>query len=200
MGKFKLGLKCVEGLLVRDNVGKIGRYIWNVIGLGWVITCRENVQRTSQMCFTCVWWLHHRQMVPVPTMFLRCSYPFPGTLAPSVNSPPQFVVESKLFCLLWFPQPDPLHNLVDDEDIRVELEVGVVSAQYLDYPRLTVHCNKYDGTNTHLIDDHAESVAIRLPGWSVVLQFRDPEPLWIQKLRTHPSTSPPSSKRHERVV
>jgi len=35
------------------------------------------------MSFTCVWWLHHGQSVPVPTMFLRCSHPFPGALTPS---------------------------------------------------------------------------------------------------------------------
>jgi len=86
-----------------------------------------------------------------------------------LNRPPQFIAESKTFCPLRFPRPDPLHNFVDCEDIRLELNVGVVSAQYLDYPRLTVFCNEHDRTNTHLVDDHPESVAIGLPGRSVVL-------------------------------
>jgi len=45
-----------------------------------------------------------------------------------LNSPPQFIAESKACCLLWFLRSDPYHNLGENENIRVELEVGVVSA------------------------------------------------------------------------
>ena len=58
---------------------------------------------------------------------------------------------------------------MNGKDIRLELEVGVVPAEYLGYPRLPVYCDGYDRTNTHLIDDHPEGVAIGLPGWPVVL-------------------------------
>ena len=86
---IKLGSKCTDSLLVWDNLGRNGKYIWNVISLWLVGTCRSHVQGTLQMSFTCVWWLHHRQSVLVPTMFLRCSHLFPGVLAPSVmNSQP----------------------------------------------------------------------------------------------------------------
>jgi len=85
VGTFEMGLKCKYQLSVRDNLGKIGRYIWNVISLGLVVTCREHVQGTSQICSICVWWLHFREMDSVPSMFLTCSYLFPEALAPSVN-------------------------------------------------------------------------------------------------------------------
>jgi len=86
VGTVKLGSKCTDWLLVWDNLGRNEKYIWNVISLWLVGTCRSHVQGTSQMSFTCVWWLHHRQSVPVPTMFLRCSHLFPGALAPSDNA------------------------------------------------------------------------------------------------------------------
>ena len=38
------------------------------------------------MCLKCVQWKHARQMVPLPSMFLTCSYLFPGAFAPSENS------------------------------------------------------------------------------------------------------------------
>ena len=44
------------------------------------------------------------------------------------NGPPQFITESELFSPLRFVRSDSLHNFVDDEDIRLELEVGAVSA------------------------------------------------------------------------
>ena len=37
------------------------------------------------MCLKCVQWKHARQMVPLPSMFLTCSYLFPGAFAPSDN-------------------------------------------------------------------------------------------------------------------
>ena len=37
------------------------------------------------MCLKCVQWKHARQMVPLPSMFLTCSYLFPGAFAPSVK-------------------------------------------------------------------------------------------------------------------
>ena len=58
-------------------------------------------------------------------------YPGPcvAVLQPAqLNGPPQFVTESKMSCPLRFPRSDPLHNLVDGEDIRLELKEGVVSA------------------------------------------------------------------------
>jgi len=84
VGTVKLGSKCTDWLLVWDNLGRNGKYIWNVISLWLVGTRRSHVKGTLQMSFTCVWWLHHRQSVPVLTMFLRCSHLFPGALAPSV--------------------------------------------------------------------------------------------------------------------
>ena len=83
-GEFELGLKCKDWLLGRDNLGKIGRYIWNVINLGLVVTCREHGQGTSQICLICVWWLHFREMDSVPSMLLACIHLFPEALAPSV--------------------------------------------------------------------------------------------------------------------
>ena len=111
-----------------------------------------------------------------------------------LNGPPQLVTEAELFCPLRFHRSDPLHNLVDNEDIRLALDVGMVSTQYLGYPRLTVYCKKHHRMNTHLIDYHPEGVAIGLSGRSVVFRFRDPEPLRIQEFGTHPPTSPPFDK------
>ena len=37
------------------------------------------------MCLKCVQWKHARQMVPLPSMFLTCSYLFPGAFTPSVS-------------------------------------------------------------------------------------------------------------------
>jgi len=42
--------------------------------------------------------------------------------------PPQFFAESKTSGLLRFSRSDPLHNLVNDKDIRLDLDVGMVSA------------------------------------------------------------------------
>ena len=39
-GTFKLGLKFEDWLLVRDNMGNIGRYMWDVSGLESVVICR----------------------------------------------------------------------------------------------------------------------------------------------------------------
>lgn len=83
VGKLEVVLKCKDWLLVRDNLGKIWRYIWNVISLEFAVTCREHMQGTSHMCLIWIWWLHCREMDPVPSMFLRCSYLFPEVLAPS---------------------------------------------------------------------------------------------------------------------
>ena len=85
-GKFEMGLKCKDQLLVRDNLGEIGRYIWNVISLGLVVTCGEYVQGTPQICLICVWWLHFREIDSLPSMFLTCSYLFLEALAPSATS------------------------------------------------------------------------------------------------------------------
>ena len=37
------------------------------------------------MCLKCVQWKHAKQMVPLPSMFLTCSYLFPGAFAPSMR-------------------------------------------------------------------------------------------------------------------
>ena len=44
-----------------------------------------------------------------------------------LNGPPQLVTEAELSCPLRFLRSDPLHNLVDNKEIRLELEVGMVS-------------------------------------------------------------------------
>jgi len=54
--------------------------------------------------------------------------------------------------------------------------------------------------NTYFVDDHAESIAIGLPGWPIPFRFRHPKLFRIQELGTHPLAGPPTSKRHERVV
>ena len=46
----------------------------------------ENVPGTSHMCLKCSEGKHGREMVPVLSMFLTCSHPFPGVLAPSVKT------------------------------------------------------------------------------------------------------------------
>ena len=53
VGTFKLGWKCDGWLLVRDNVRNIWEYIRNVIDLGLVVTCMENVPGPSHMCLKC---------------------------------------------------------------------------------------------------------------------------------------------------
>ena len=45
-----------------------------------------------------------------------------------LNGPPQTVTESESFRPLRFLRPDSLYNPEDDKDIRLELEVGAVSA------------------------------------------------------------------------
>jgi len=55
--------------------------------------------------------------------------PFVAVLQPAqLNGPPQVVTEPKACCLLWFLRSDPLNNLGENDKIRVEFDVGVVSA------------------------------------------------------------------------
>ena len=123
--------------------------------------------------------LPHRKL-KLPRMPERCGVVqagkniiYPGPCVPifqpaQLNSPPQLVAEAEPFCPLRFYRSDPLHNIVDNEDIRLKLDIGMVSTQYLGYPQLTVYCNEHHRANTHLIDHHPESVAIGLSGRSVV--------------------------------
>jgi len=82
------------------------------------------------------------------------------------NGPPQFVVEPKLFGTLRFDRSDSLRNRMDSQDIRWEFEVGMVPAQDLSYDnhQSTDHNNELTCAATYFIDDHPESIAIRLPG------------------------------------
>ena len=44
--------------------------------------------------------------------------PYVAVFEPTqLNGLPQLVAESKIFCPLRFPRSDPLHNIVDSEDI-----------------------------------------------------------------------------------
>jgi len=112
----------------------------------------------------------------------------------SFDGPPQSIAEPELFRPLWLARPNPLHDRVDDQNIRRDLKVGVVSAQDLGYHRLTVHDGRLTHMRTHFVDDHPKSVTVRLPGRPIVFRFRHPKPFRVQKFRTHPPTSPPTSK------
>jgi len=48
-----------------------------------VITCWAHVEITVWMYPKCDWWIHWGKNDPEPTIYLRCSYWFPGHLAPS---------------------------------------------------------------------------------------------------------------------
>ena len=48
-----------------------------------------------------------------------------------LNSPPQFVVESELFNPLRFVRSDPFGDRIDSDNIRRDLDVGVMPAQDL---------------------------------------------------------------------
>ena len=48
----------------------------------------------------------------------------PGQL----NGPPQFVAESKPFRPIRFHWSNPFHDRIDGENIRLELDVGMMSA------------------------------------------------------------------------
>jgi len=82
------------------------------------------------------------------------------------KNPPQFVVESELFSPLRFDRSDSLRNRMDSQNIRWEFEVGMVPAQNLshDNHQSTDHNNELTCAATYFVDDHPESVAIRLPG------------------------------------
>ena len=49
MRTLRLGLRCKGWFLVRDNLRKVWRQIWNVLGLGLVVTLQTHVEVTFEM-------------------------------------------------------------------------------------------------------------------------------------------------------
>jgi hypothetical protein len=94
----------------------------------------------------------------------------------SFNGPPQSVAESQAFRPLRFLWSNPLQDLIDDHNIRINLDVGMVSAQDLGYHRLAVRKNEFTHANTYFVDDHPESVTVGLPCWSIALY---PKHFWV---------------------
>jgi hypothetical protein len=83
------------------------------------------------------------------------------------NGSPQFLAESQAPRPLRFLRSNPLQDFIDDHDIRLDLDVGVVSAQDLGRHRLTgINYESIHG-NTYFVDEHPESVTIGLSCWSV---------------------------------
>ena len=63
-------------------------------------------------------------------------YPRPRTaiLRPAqLNNLPQLITEPNPFRWPRFPRPNPLHDRMDCQNIRLDLEVGVVPAQHLEH-------------------------------------------------------------------
>ena len=97
-------------------------------------------------------------------------YPGPciAVLRPAqLNGLPQLVIEPKPSCLLRFLWSNPFCDCVDDENIRRDLEIGVVSTQDLGRCGSAIRNETADG-NTCLVCNHTESVTVRLSGGSIV--------------------------------
>ena len=83
------------------------------------------------------------------------------------NGSPQFLAESQAPRPLRFLRSIPLQDLIDDHNIRLDLDIGVVSAQDLGRRQSTGINHKPIHVNTYFVDEHPESVAIGLSCWPV---------------------------------